>query len=151
MNRKDSIDPGAVQALEANLAALGDGDATVARLRRILVVDDNFDSAQSMAMLIGMDGHEVQTAYNGQAALELARNFRPEVMLIDLCMPGVDGYQLAQKLRELPWARTITLVALTGWCQAEDQERARSLGFSHYLVKPVAPDEVLALINGLGT
>ena len=149
MNRKGTLDPGSVKAIEANLASMGDGDTTMGVPRKIMVVDDNFDSAQAMALLIGLEGHEVQTAYNGKDALLLAQAFRPEVMLVDLCMPGVDGYQVAQRLKDYPWGRQITLIALTGWGQPEDRQRAQSLGFSHYLVKPASPDEVFALINGL--
>lgn len=149
MNRNDSLDPGAVIAIEANLLQMGEGDTSLNVPRKIMVVDDNFDTAQSMAALISLEGHEVQTAYNGKDALQLAQAFRPEVMLIDLCMPGVDGYQVAQRLKDHPWSRQITLVALTGWGQPEDRLHAQTLGFTHYLVKPVAPEEVHALINGL--
>jgi len=149
MNRNDLPDPGAVNAIETNLMQMGERDTSLSLPRKIMVVDDNFDAAQSMAALIGLEGHEVQTAYNGKDALLLAQAFRPEVMLIDLCMPDVDGYQVAQRLKDHAWGRQITLVALTGWGQPEDRLHAQTLGFTHYLVKPVALKEVHALINGL--
>jgi CheY-like chemotaxis protein len=128
----------------------GDIDALLnAQNGRIMVVDDNYDSAQSMAMLIGMEGHEVQTAYNGRDALALAEHFRPEIMLMDIGMPDLSGYEVAQRLHECPWGRHITLIALTGWAQKEDRERAASMGFTHYLVKPVDPAEVQAVIDGV--
>ena len=117
--------------------------------RRIMVVDDNADAADSLALLISTEGHEVQTACDGKSALELAEAFKPELMLLDISMPGLNGYELACCLRERPWAERLTIVAVSGWGGREDKQRAISAGFAHYLVKPVDPAEVHAVINGL--
>jgi len=117
--------------------------------RRILVVDDNPDAAQALALLIGCEGHEVQTAYDGRSALELAETFKPELMLLDIGLPKLNGYEVARCVRERPWATRLTLVAISGWGEPEDKQRASGAGFAAYLVKPVDPAEVHAVINGL--
>lgn len=105
--------------------------------RRILVVDDNEDACNSLALLLRLEGHEVQEASDGPSALALAKAFRPEVVLLDIGLPGIDGYEVAQCLRERPETREALLVAVTGYGQAEDRLRARNAGFRHHLVKPV--------------
>ena len=105
--------------------------------RRILVVDDNIDSAESMAMMLGLSGHDVATAHDGLEAIKLAREFRPHVALLDLGMPKLDGYEAARSIREQPWGRKMMLVALTGWGQEEDKQRSREAGFDAHLVKPI--------------
>jgi CheY-like chemotaxis protein len=110
--------------------------ATVAR--RVLVADDNPDSAASLAMLLNVSGHETQVAYDGQTAIERTRSFQPEVVFLDLGMPGIDGLEAARRIRALPGGDDIVLIALTGWGQARDRERTRLAGFDRHLVKPVA-------------
>lgn len=117
--------------------------------RRIMVVDDNADAAQALVLLIGTEGHEVQMASDGRQALELADAFKPELILLDISMPGLNGYEIARCLQQRPWAQCLTLVAVSGWGEPEDKQRAVAAGFSCYLVKPVASDEVMAVINGL--
>ncbi len=114
---------------------------------RILVADDNYDAAQSLALMLGMDGHEVRTAGDGLEALRVAEEFRPQLVLLDIGMPKLDGYETARRLRERPWSRSTQLFALTGWGQEEDRERARQAGFDRYLVKPVDPDALSQLLN----
>ena len=115
--------------------------------RRILVVDDNRDAADSLAMLLQMDGHEVRVAYAGKQALEIAASgFVPDVAILDLGLPDIDGYELARQLRLDPKMQRATLVALTGWGQDEHKQRAREAGFDHHLTKPVDPDRLVALI-----
>ncbi len=115
--------------------------------RRILVVDDEADVADSMAMLLKICGHEVVTAYDGATAIEAARAHRPEVVLLDIGMPGMDGYEVARRLRELPELQGVRLIALTGWGQEEDRRRSQAAGFDHHLVKPVDLPKLEALLS----
>jgi CheY-like chemotaxis protein/two-component sensor histidine kinase len=107
---------------------------------KILVADDNKDSAMSLEIMLRLEGHDVQTANDGIEALEIAERFRPDVILLDIGMPRLDGYATAQQLRQKPWASGTRLFALTGWGQDEDKRRAREAGFDHHLVKPVDPE-----------
>jgi CheY-like chemotaxis protein len=113
----------------------------------LLVVDDNKDAANSLALLLGLQGHEVRVAYDGPAALELLNDYRPGVIFLDIGMPGMDGYEVARRVRRLPGSESVRLVALTGWGQQEDRRRSAEAGFDHHLVKPVEPkalEDVLA-------
>jgi signal transduction histidine kinase/CheY-like chemotaxis protein len=112
------------------------------RLRplKILVADDNKDSARSLEIMLRLDGHDVQTAHDGVEALEIAERFHPEVILLDIGMPRLDGYATAHQLKQRPWASGARLFALTGWGQDEDKRRAREAGFDFHLVKPVDPE-----------
>jgi PAS domain S-box-containing protein len=121
-----------------------------ARGRRILVVDDNPDAVRSTAMLLALRGHEVRTATSGTVALEVARQFRPEVALLDVGMPGMDGYEVARRLRREPTLRQVLLVALTGWSKDEDRQRSREAGFDHHLVKPVDLEQLHTLLTEPG-
>ena len=105
--------------------------------RRIVVVDDNRDAANSLGMLLKMMGAEIQTATDGPAALDAIQSFHPDVVLLDIGMPGMDGYEVARRARLLPEGRNFKLIALTGWGQEEDRRRTREAGFDHHLVKPV--------------
>jgi CheY-like chemotaxis protein len=116
--------------------------------RRILIVDDNRDSAESMAMLLQLSGHATWIAYDGHAALTLAAEHAPEVVLLDIGLPGMDGYQVARKLRELPQTCDSLLIALTGYGQADDRRRSGEAGFDGHFVKPVDIDALHALIAG---
>jgi signal transduction histidine kinase/AmiR/NasT family two-component response regulator len=104
---------------------------------RALVVDDNVDAAEGNAMLLKALGHTVRTAYDGHEALSLAHSFQPDVVLLDLDMPEIDGFETARRLRELPEGRQAILVALTGWGQADEKRRTQEAGFDFHLVKPV--------------
>ena len=114
-----------------------DADRPRSRPCRILVVDDNQDSAESLAMLLSLSGHSVRTANDGLAALEAARSFRPRVVLMDLGMPRLNGYEAARAIRAEEWGRDVMLVALTGWGQEEDKRRTAEAGFNAHLTKPV--------------
>lgn len=103
---------------------------------RILVVDDNKDSADSMGMLLQIKGNDIRTAHDGLEALAVAEAFRPELVLLDIGLPKLNGYEVAQRIRQQPWGRDVTLVALTGWGQEEDRRRSREAGFDFHLVKP---------------
>ena len=113
---------------------------------RVLVVDDNHDSADSLAMLLGMLGHEVQTAHDGDEALRAAPAFKPEVAILDIGLPRMNGYDLAEQIREQPWGKDIVLVALTGWGQQEHRRRSAESGFNHHLTKPVEFDALQGIL-----
>ena len=117
--------------------------------RKILVVDDNRDAADTCAMLLETSGHHVQTAYTGRQALELARTFHPHALLLDIGLPDLDGYKLAQRLRATPWGHGAVLVAVTGWGQEQDRQRAIEAGFDQHLVKPIAAETVESLLQSL--
>jgi signal transduction histidine kinase/CheY-like chemotaxis protein len=104
---------------------------------RLLIVDDNVDSAESLAELLGLTGHEVRTAHDGPAALIEARSFLPEVILLDIGLPRMNGYEVARRMREIPELRTAILMAMTGYGQEEDRRKSQEAGFDHHLVKPV--------------
>jgi PAS domain S-box-containing protein len=118
-----------------------DGDkpkpARPAAERRILVVDDNEDSARSLAMLLELMGNEVRIAHDGLEALAAAAAYRPDLMLLDLGMPRLNGYDACRRIREQPWGKGMLIAALTGWGQEEDRRRSQEAGFDHHLIKPV--------------
>lgn len=117
--------------------------------RRILVVDDNRDSAESLALVLGIMGNETQTAHDGLDALRVAEAFRPDVILLDIGMPKLNGYDAARRLRQEAWGKGIALVALTGWGQEEDRRRSQDAGFNFHLVKPVEPAALERLLAEL--
>jgi two-component system CheB/CheR fusion protein len=102
-------------------------------------VDDNEDSAQTMAILLAMTGHAAEMAHDGPAALDLAIRFRPHVVLLDIGLPGMNGYEVARSLRAHPNTASAVLVAMTGYGQEEDRRRSQEAGFAHHLIKPVDP------------
>jgi PAS domain S-box-containing protein len=114
-----------------------EGRAALGPQRRILVVDDNRDSATSMAMMLKLMANEVRTAHDGIEAVEAAERFRPGVILMDVGMPRLNGYEATRRIREQPWGRDVTIIALTGWGQEGDKERSREAGCDGHLVKPV--------------
>jgi PAS domain S-box-containing protein len=114
--------------------------------RRIVVADDNADAVDSLAKLLAFLGHETRTARDGQEAIEVAEAFRPEVALLDIGMPRLNGYAAARRIRRQPWGRDMMLVALTGWGQEDDRRRSREAGFDAHLVKPVDPEALEALL-----
>jgi PAS domain S-box-containing protein len=123
-------------------------DAVVHRLRRrVLVVDDNVDALKSLSMLVCQLGNEVFQASDGQQAIEAAEQYRPEVILMDLGMPKVSGYDAARRIREEPWGNEILLVATTGWGQDEDRRRTKDAGFDYHFVKPVMPDQIQQVLS----
>jgi PAS domain S-box-containing protein len=117
--------------------------------RRLLVVDDNQDAAISLAMLLRMLGHDVQTAHDGASALTLAVSYRPDMVFLDIGMPGMDGYEVARRLREQPGLEAVVLTALTGWGQKADRLRTADAGFDHHLVKPLETKVLKELLDDL--
>ncbi len=114
--------------------------------RRILVADDNHDAAGSLALRLELAGHDVRTAQDGLEALAVARIFQPEVVLLDLGMPAMDGYETARHLRRLSWGKQARLIALTGWGQQQDRVRTAEAGFDVHLVKPVSENDLFQAI-----
>ena len=115
------------------------------------MVDDNVTSAQSLALVLKLEGYDVQVAHDGAVVLEAAPSFRPEVVLMDIGLPGMDGYQVARRLRQEQdlGAGIALLVAVTGYAEDEARRRSREAGFDHHLVKPIDPDALLALLASL--
>jgi CheY-like chemotaxis protein len=115
----------------------------------VLVVDDNLDGAASLAALIEILGHEVRTAHDGLEAVAVAEAFRPGLILLDIGMPLMNGYDACRSIRQAPWGQGIVIAALTGWGQDEDKRQSKAAGFDHHLVKPVDPVVVEELLAGL--
>jgi PAS domain S-box-containing protein len=133
-------------AVATTTGSTAEGATAVATAVRVLVADDNRDAADSLAELLRLAGHEVRVAYDGRTALSVARPFRPDVMLLDLGMPNMSGYEVAAQVREEPWGRDVCLVAVTGWGQAADRADTTAVGFHEHLVKPVDFAELRALL-----
>jgi CheY-like chemotaxis protein len=118
---------------------------------RLLVVDDNHDAANSLAMLLRLQGYDVRVAHDGLSAIDAAKEFQPELVFLDIGMPGMDGYEVTRRLRQISGMDGVPVVALTGWGQQEDRRRTAEAGFTHHLVKPPDPNtlnEVLAQLTG---
>ena len=120
-----------------------------ARPMKILVVDDHQDGAESMSALLALQGHEVRMAHDGEAALAAADAFRPDVMLLDIGLPLLSGYEVCRRLREQPWGRQITVIALTGWGDQDAVTKGEAAGFDRHLVKPVDEAVLVATLAGL--
>lgn len=117
--------------------------------RRILVVDDNLDAASSLAMLLRILGHDTQVAHEGQGALDLAATYRPEIVLLDIGMPKMSGYDVCRRLREQPTGSDMIIVAVTGWGQDADRQKSVEASFDGHMVKPVEPRDLLKLVASL--
>jgi len=117
---------------------------------RILVVDDNRDGADSLAEMLKMVGNDTRTAYDGQAGVDAAGEFRPDVILLDIGLPKLNGYEACRRIRNEPWGAGVVLIALTGWGQDEDRRRSHEAGFDRHLVKPVDPQALMKLLARLG-
>jgi CheY-like chemotaxis protein len=124
-------------------------DTNPSSAHRILVVDDNNDGAKSLALLLQAMGHDARTVHDGLEAVEAAAEFRPEVVLLDIGLPRLNGYEVARRIRAQPWSASMVLIAQTGWGQEEDQRRSKEAGFNFHLVKPVDPTDLEKLLAGL--
>lgn len=118
---------------------------------RILVVDDNQDSADSLAVLLRLMGNEVRTVYDGEEAFEVGEEFRPDVVLLDIAMPKLNGYETCLLIRQQPWGKAAFLISVTGWSRAEDRQRSEESGFDHHMVKPVDPASLLKSVTARPT
>lgn len=117
--------------------------------RRVLVVDDNADSALSLSMLLNLDGHEAVSVHDGVAAIEAAEAHRPDVVLLDIGLPRLNGHEVCRRLRDLPWGKNLVVIALTGWGQGEDLRKSHEAGFDGHLVKPVRYETLAKLLSSL--
>jgi CheY-like chemotaxis protein len=115
--------------------------------RRVLVVDDNADALASLSRLVELLGNEVRRALDGLEALEIGRSFQPEIVLMDLGMPNLDGYEAARRIRQEPWGQQLLLIATTGWGQDEHRRRTAEAGFDRHLIKPIPVDLLREVLN----
>ncbi|WP_454828443.1 response regulator [Paraburkholderia xenovorans] len=115
---------------------------------RLLLVDDSVDTTTAMSLLLESDGYDVRVAHEARHALEVAAQFEPQIVLLDLGLPGMDGLQLAGEMRKRPHTVNALLIAVTGYGQAADRQRSREAGFDHHLVKPVSTEEIQRVIAG---
>ena len=131
----------------AEAAAIESPNAVAATPRRVLVADDNRAAADMLAMVVRLLGHEVRTANDGLEAVGVGAEFHPDIVLMDIGMPKLNGHEAARLMRREPWGQNITLVAVTGWGQDEDRLSSKEAGFDHHLVKPVEPSELKRLLS----
>ncbi len=117
--------------------------------RRVLVADDNYDSATSLSILLNDAGYEIRTAGDGAQALQTAAEFRPDIALLDIGMPMLNGYEIARRIRDQPWGRDVLLIAVTGWGGPEHRQQTSAAGFDHHLIKPVDPAALTQLLASL--
>jgi CheY-like chemotaxis protein len=136
--------PAAAESREIDQRAPAAGDAIV---RRVLVVDDSVDAAESLAMLLAFEGHETHKAHDGAAAVRTAERVRPDVVLMDIGLPVLNGYEACRRIRGHAWGAPIVMVAITGWGQEEDREQSKAAGFDVHLVKPVDHNELLRVVG----
>jgi CheY-like chemotaxis protein len=137
--------------LKATQPAAAGGHSAPRSNRRILVVDDNRDSADSLATMLNIMGNEVRAAHDGLEAVDLAATFKPEVVVMDIGLPMLNGFDAARRMRDQPGGNGMVIVALTGWGQEEDRRRSQEAGFDHHIVKPVDPFALEKLLDELET
>ncbi len=138
-------------AAEQSSRAPSDAQTAVSAGHRLMVVDDNADAAESLAMLLRLQGHDVDVAFDGESALEIVKARQPELVFLDIGMPGLDGYEVARRIRALPEGGKTVIAALSGWGQSEDRKRSAAAGFDHHLVKPPELNQVEEIVAGLGS
>lgn len=117
--------------------------------RRVLIVDDNLDAAESIAILMKLEGHEVRMAFDGIEAVKAAETFQPHIVFLDLALPKLSGSEAARRIRQQPWGKDMILVALTGWGLDVDRRQSRDLGFDDHLVKPAKLEDLTNIIDRL--
>jgi len=139
--------PGASRAAPAVSATRPALNGNAGAHRRILVADDNRDAAESLAIILRLEGHEVELAHDGAAALRVFAAQRPDVALLDIGMPTASGYEVARQIRADPGGDKVMLIAITGWAQDSDKERSRAAGFDHHLTKPIEPGALIELLS----
>jgi CheY-like chemotaxis protein len=115
--------------------------------RRILLADDNRDAAESLALILRLEGHEVVLAYDGNAALLAWAERKPDIALLDIGMPKTNGLEVARQIRATPDGKNVLLIAITGWAQDSDKEQSRAAGFDHHLTKPIEPEALISLLG----
>jgi two-component system CheB/CheR fusion protein len=137
------------QADVADAAGPVPEDPSPSAVCRVLVVEDNQDVAESLEILLSGEGYEVRLAHDGPSSIEIARAFRPHVVLLDIELPGMDGYDVAHHLRGQAETQAAALIALTGYGQAKDRQRSQAAGFDHHLLKPIQYDKLEPVIRSL--
>jgi CheY-like chemotaxis protein len=144
-----AVDPEPAAAEPTRILSRTPGTESEAHGRRVLVVDDNFTWAESLSLLLRLEGHETQVVHDGPAAIHALSRSRYEVILMDIGLPGMSGYEVARRLRQDPASNDLLLVAITGYAEDDARRKSRDAGFDHHLVKPVDPDSILALLSSL--
>jgi CheY-like chemotaxis protein len=140
--RWPKVEPGVGDVTTAEPSSLATGTQ-----HRILVIDDNRDAAASLAALLGLKGNETRCAYDGLEGLKVGADFRPDIVLLDIGMPGLDGIETGRRIREQPWGKSMVLIALSGWGQERDKRESQAAGFNHHLVKPVDIRELESVLE----
>jgi PAS domain S-box-containing protein len=141
--------PVVIEASQAQVSGDDDEPAAPESSLRILIVDDNRDAADSLSEMLKMMGNDTRTAYDGQQGVDMAGEYRPDVILFDIGLPKLNGHEACRLIREQPWGKGVALIAVTGWGQDKDRRRSDEAGFDHHLVKPVDPQALMKLIAGL--
>ena len=141
--------PVLAESTQPAAAAIGNEPLAAVQRRRVLIVDDSDDGAESLAMLLQFDGHETHKAHDGVSAIEAAERLKPDVILLDIGLPRLNGYEVCSRIRQTTWGKGLTIVALTGWGQEEDRDRSTGAGFDAHMVKPVDHDVLMKLIASL--
>jgi CheY-like chemotaxis protein len=139
--------PVAVEVAQTDSAAARNDEPTAPKSSlRILIVDDNRDGADTLALMLGMVGNAIRTAYDGEEAVSATAEFQPDVVLLDIGLPKLTGYEACRRIREQPGGKQLLIIAQTGWGQEEDRQRTREAGFDHHLIKPVDPQALMKLL-----
>ena len=141
--------PVLAESTQPAAAAICNEPLAAVQRRRVLIVDDSDDGAESLAMLLQFDGHETHKAHDGVSAIEAAERLKPDVILLDIGLPRLNGYEVCSRIRQTTWGKGLTIVALTGWGQEEDRDRSTGAGFDAHMVKPVDHDVLMKLIASL--
>jgi two-component system CheB/CheR fusion protein len=141
--------PVIVEASGASIPTKKDETTFPQSYLRILIVDDNRDAADSLGMMLRLMGNDIRTAYDGEEAVTAAEEFRPDVVLLDIGLPKLNGYEACHRIREQLWSKGMVLIAVTGWGQEDDRRRSHEAGFDHHMVKPVDPQDLMKLLTGL--
>jgi CheY-like chemotaxis protein/two-component sensor histidine kinase len=141
--------PVIVEASSASVPAKEGESAAPKSSLRILIVDDNRDGADSLGMMLRLMGNDIRTAYDGEEAVAASEEFRPDVVLLDIGLPKLNGYEACRRIRQQPWSKGMVLIAVTGWGQEEDRRRSHEAGFDKHMVKPVDPQALMKLLGQL--
>jgi PAS domain S-box-containing protein len=141
--------PVVIEALQAQESSSDEEPMAPKSALRILIVEDNRDGAESLEMMLRILGDDIRTAYDGQQGVNMAKDFRPDVILLDIGLPKLNGYDACRRIREQPWGKNIVLIAVTGWGQDEDRRRSDEAGFDHHMVKPLDPKALMKTLAGL--
>ena len=142
---RDPLADDALRETNETLQAASATPAPAAALRRVMIVDDNPDVAEISALLLKGAGCDVRVAFDGAEALATAATFRPEIIFMDLGMPGLDGYEVCRRIRLAEWGKPVKIIAVSGWARPEDQQRSAAAGFDLHLVKPLDPVTMLEI------